>query len=127
MTIGVTINGTKHTKGQDNACVCMMHDFSAVVVDKVGRMKKNGLRPYLIRLFSLSLSLSVVLFVSIIIACFRYRLQTFLYIVSIDKNRQTNRHHGYIFYTYVIQWSIFDVHTNVLLYLHSCVLLLKQE
>jgi hypothetical protein len=26
-----------------------------------------------------------------------------------------------------IQWSIFDMHTNVFLYLHSCVLLLKQE
>jgi hypothetical protein len=42
------------------------------------------------------LSLSLVLFVSTIVACFRYFLPTFLYIVSVDKSRQTNRHHGYI-------------------------------
>jgi hypothetical protein len=126
MTIETTINETQHIMGQKNACACLMHDFSAVDVDKLGEMKKNGFTaiPY----SSFFLPRPLVLFVSTIVACFRYCLQTFLYIVSIDKSRQTNRHHGYIFYTYVNPVVNFRyAHTNVLLYLHSCVLLLKQE
>lgn len=53
----------------------MMHDFSAVDVDKLEGMKKNGLHPFFYSLF-----LCLILFVSTIVACFRYCLQTFLYI-----------------------------------------------
>jgi hypothetical protein len=74
-----------------------MYDFSAVDVDKLEGMKKNGLRPFF--------SLFLILFVSTIIACFRYCLQTMLYIVAIDKSRQTNRHHGYILYIYICESS----------------------
>jgi len=88
-----------YNRAKKNACVCLMHDFSAVDVDKLRGMKKNGFTaiPY----SSFFLPRPLVLFVSTIVACFWYCLQTFLYIISIDKNRQTNRHHGYIFYTYV--------------------------
>ncbi len=109
-----------HKRSKKNPCACLMYDFSAVDVDKLEGMKKNGLRPFF--------SLFLILFVSTIVACFRYCLQTMLYIVAIDKSRQTNRHHGYILYIYVNPVVNFRcAYTNVLLYLHSCVLLLKQE
>lgn len=107
MTIEVIINGTKHVERVEKRNM-YVHDFSAIII--VVGIKKNGLRPQFLRSFSFLFPLSLPV-------CFRYCLPTLLYT---DESRQTNRHHGYIVYTDMIHWSIYDVHANVLLYLHSC-------
>ena len=108
MLARAAINGTKYTHIHRRMMKqkTHVHDFSAVV----GGMKKNGLRPYFIRLL-FSLLFSIVSTKRCLF--FDKNRLTNIWSFSSDKIHDTD---GYIFYTYVIEWSI---------YLHSCVLLFE--